>query len=492
MYKPIYIFLFLVCVCLSACDDYLDVVPKGQAVLTKTDDYLGLLEEVSPTYDHSDSWFLCGDASWYKTEELKSYTNPLRSANFFWDESYDRAAYTLESSLYNDCYNRITKYNVLIDHIASSVGKDEDKTTGMAQAKIMRAYNYFFLVNTFAPPYDPATADNTNGIIVREKMFESIEDEGVQRSVGYTYRFIQQDIDEALSDLPHVADNSFRPDKTFGWAFKAKVHLYKREFDQCLQACEEALAEAPAGHHELWDMTVDYKKYAPQLLAIGYPEMAVDEPQYMGMNDMIEAIWKTRIDFDYDASEQLLYQFCTTNTDPFPMYVRKQILDLFERNADLRYRYCIRYKANHETAPAGDQDFATTTLKWNPSGMRLSEVYLMMAECHARKGTPESIGKALYYLEILRSHRMVAGRYTHLVTTDKDEALRFVREERKRELFLTYNGFFDMRRFCAEFNETLTQEFDGHTYTLSPRSHLLTFPFPLNAMQNSNLKQNSK
>lgn len=50
-------------------------------------------------------------------------------------------------------------------------------------------------------------------------------------------------------------------------------------------------------------MTVDYKKYAPQLLAIGYPEMAVDEPQYMGMNDMIEAIWKTRIDFDYDASE---------------------------------------------------------------------------------------------------------------------------------------------------------------------------------------------
>lgn len=493
MYRSTYISLFFCCVgLLTACDDYLDVAPKGKALLTKTEDYLGLLEEVYPTYDHSDSWYLCGEASWFKSEELKSYTNPLRSANFFWNEAYDRAAYTLESPLYNDCYNRITKYNVLIDNIGGSEGQDEDKALGIAQAKIMRAYNYFFLVNTFAPPYDPATAENTNGIIVREKMFESIEDEGIQRSVGYAYRFIQQDIDEALEDLPHVAANSFRPDKTFGWAFKAKVHLYKREFDQCLQACEAALAEAPAGNHQLWNMNEEHKKYAPQLLAMGYPEMAIDAPQYMGINDMIENIWKTRVNCSYDMSEYLLYQFCMTDTDPFPMYLRKQVLDLFERNADLRYRFCIRYKANHETAPEGDQDFATTTLKWNPSGMRLSEVYLMMAECYARMGTPEAIGKAMYYLETLRSHRLVTGRYTHLVTTDKDEAMRFVREERKRELFLTYNGFFDMRRFCTEFNETLTQEFEGKTYTLAPNSHMLTFPFPLNAMQNSNLKQNSK
>lgn len=483
------------CVCMLVsvgCDDYLDIAPKGKALLTKTEDYLGLLEDVSPTYDHSDGWFLCGDASWYKAEELKNYTYPLRSANFFWDESYDRAAYTLESPLYNDCYGRITKYNVLIDNIGGSEGTDEDKRLGMAQAKIMRAYNYFFLLNTFAPPYDPATVEETDGIIVREKMFETIEDEGVQRSVGYTYRFIQQDIDDALEGLPHVALNSFRPDKTFGLAFKAKVHLYKREYDQCIQACEAALEEAPAGNHELWNMNDEYNKYAYALLSAYGTDMAVDEPQYMGVNDLIETVWKTRVSYGYDGAEQLIYMFCTTYTDPYPMYVRKSVLDLFERDADLRYRFCIRYKANHEAAPDGDQDFATTAIKWNPSGMRLSEVYLMLAECYARKRTAEGIGKAMYYLEILRSHRLVTGRYAHLYTTNPDEALRLVREERKRELFLTYNGFFDMRRFCTEFNETLTQEFEGQTYTLSPKSHLLTFPFPLNAIQNSNLKQNSR
>lgn len=69
--------------------------------------------------------------------------------------------------------------------------------------------------------------------------------------------------------------------------------------------------------------------------------------------------------FEYDAPEQLLYQFGSTYTDPYPMYVPKQVLDLFQKDADLRYRYCIRYKAEHETAPAGDSNFQ----RWLSSGI---------------------------------------------------------------------------------------------------------------------------
>lgn len=477
---------------LLSCDDYLDVEPKGKALLNTTEDYLGLIEDIIPSYDHANSWFVTGEATWYKTEELKNYTYPLYSACFLWDESYDRAANTIESQLYNDCYNRITKYNALIDNIMDADGPDSEKELGMAQARIMRAYNHFFLVNYFAQPYDPATAYQTNGIIVREHMFKSIDEEGVQQSVGYTYDFIQQDIEAAIDHLPHHAENPFRPDKTFGWAFKAKVHLFKREFDECIAACEQALAEAPNGNHELWDMNEPYRQFAPMLLASGYPEQAIDDPAYMGINDVVESVWKQRVTYSYDGPENLIYLFCLTYTDPFPMYLSKDVLNLFERNADLRYRYCIRYKAQHETAPAGSQDFASLAIKWNPSGIRLSEVYLMLAECYARRGGADDIAKAMTYLETLRSKRLVTGRYEHLTTTDKDEALRLVREERKRELFLTCNGFFDMRRFCAEFNETLTREFEGETYTLSPTSPLLTFPFPLQAMQNSHLEQNSR
>ena len=476
----------------TSCDSYLDVEPKGRTQLESTEDYLGLIEEYSPTYDHAYSQNICNEASWYKTEELKNYTYPLRSAGFLWDDSYDRAAITVNDNLYNSCYNRITNYNVIVSNIDKAKGPEEEKVLAMAQAKIMRAYNYFFLINTYAKPYDPATADQTNGVIVREKMFESIEEKGVQQSVSYTYRFIQQDIDDAVEDLPHIALNSFRPDKTFGYAFKAKVHLFKREIDECIAACLAALEEAPAGKHELWDMNVEYNRYAPQLIMAYRTDRAIDSPEYMGVNDAIENIWKNGVQKNYDSSENLLYQFGSTYTDPFPMYLTSAVIDLFDHEADLRELYCIRYRRLHETAPEGDREFASMGIRWNPSGMRMSEIYLMLAECYARKGSADDIAKAMNYLDILRSHRNITARYKRLTTTDKDEALRFVREERKRELFLTYNGFFDLRRFCTEFNETQTKVFDGQTYTLAPNSTLLTFPFPLKAMQTSDLKQNSK
>lgn len=477
---------------LTACDDYLDVPPKGQTLLESTADYLGLLEQISPSYDHAFSWSLANEASWYKVEELKNYTVPLRSAAFLWDDSYDRAAVTIEDELYNECYNRITNYNVIISNVKDSKGSPDDKLLAMAQAKIMRAYNYFFLINTYARPYDPATADATDGIIVREKMFSSIEEKGVQQSVGYTYRFIQQDIDDAIADLPHVALNVFRPDKTFGYALKAKVYLFKREIDKCIEACEAALAEAPAGRHELWDMNTEYNRYAPQLIAAYGTDRAIDSPMYLAVNDMIENIWKNGVQRGYDSSENLLYQFGTTYSDPFPMYVTSAVLELFEPKADLRELYCIQYRPTHQTAPAGDRSFMSLGIKWNPAGMKLSEVYLMLAECYARKGSPADIAKAMDYLDTLRKNRLITGRYNRLAATDADEALRMVREERKRELFLTYNGFFDLRRFATEFNETQTKVFDGQTYTLAPNSTLLTFPFPLKAMQTSDLKQNSK
>lgn len=496
MNKIILVGALLGSLALQACDRYLDIEPKGQALLNTTEDYLGLLEDVSPNYDISDSWYMCNEASWRQLEELKSYTYPMKSVGYFWDESFDRANYTIESSLYNDCYNRITKYNALIDGIGDAKGSDEDKRLGMAQAKLMRAYNYFFLVNTFAPPYDPATAYQTNGIIVREKMFSSIEDKGVQQSVGYTYDFMQKDIDDAIEGLPHNATNAFRPDLTLGLAFKAKVQLFRRQYEDCIKSCEQALEEAAEAGHKLWNMNTEYNQYAPALKQMGYPEYAIDLPQYMGMNDMVESIWKNNVSHGYSDPEQLIYLFCTNQGDPYPMYVTKSVLDLFgtevsERNIDLRYRYCIRYKAQHATAPEGDQDFATLNIKWNPCGMRLSEVYLMLAECYARKGRTEDINKAMEYLDALRSCRLVKGKYPVLAANDSETAMKLVREERKRELFLTCNGFFDMRRFMTEFQESESKVVEGKTYTLEPNSHLLTFPFPLKAMQTSKLEQNS-
>lgn len=429
----------------TACDNYLDLTPKGKAVLNTTSDYLGLLEESLPTYTGSEFDYLANVVTYYDRSQLDGYSYPLISSSYFWDESIDRAQYmtdgAAESKLYSDCYTRISKYNIIIDNIGDAEGPESDKVLGVAQAKIMRAYNYFWLINTFAAPYDPATAETDRGIILHTKF--DLEAAGVQTTVADAYRLINQDIEEALADLPEHALNTYRPDKAFGYAFQAKVKLYMRQYDEALTAALEALKH---GDHQLWDM--------PQWL-----QQAVDAmfgPDSDLSQDMYVQMIFNNLMHRYDDPENLLYQ--PMNSVFNATMLNKATADLYDKRNDVRYRGVFSwFMPARPTAEPGSVGFMMgTNIKLNEAGMRLSEVYLIIAECYARKG---EVGQVVNYLNTLREKRFL--NHTPLTAddlgNDKARALAFVREERKRELVTSYNGFFDLRRFCTEFGETLTK-----------------------------------
>lgn len=462
----------------SACDNFLDIVPKGKAVLNATEDYLGLLEEVTADYDMENFWYLSGEICNYNMPTLDAYQYPLPAICFFWDKTKNRNDYMETDGLYESCYRRIAKFNVIINNINDSEGDSKDKIEGMAQAKVMRAYSNFMLVNKFAKFYDKNTAATDNGIILHDEL--NLEATSKQYTVAEVYRSIQQDIEDALSDLPERALNTFRADKYFGYALKAKVHLYKGEIDEALNAGLEALK---SDYHKLWDMPALHAQLMAQ-----YPFLS-----------MMPSMWGQYVSRGIDDPENLLYQFGLNHMSPHPSYVRKPIIDLYDKTNDLRYVMCVaHYMPERVTAEVGAIPINNMNVNWNCAGIRLSEVYLMVAECYARK---EDKTNALYYLNELRKKRILSSGYQDLSAADADEAFRLVREERKRELLLTTNGFFDMRRFCAEFNETLTKnyvmknsstgEITTKTYTLKPDSPLLIWPFPKNAMETSNLTQNT-
>lgn len=486
--------IIMTCICvaasLSACDNYLDIEPKGKAVLNTVEDYLGLLEPIDAEYVHDNFCYIANEQTLGNMAELEGYKYPIYSSCFFWDEEYDRASNITDgeacSLLYNKCYSRIARYNILIDNIGDAEGAENEKKMGIAQAKAMRAYNYFFLINTFAKPYNPSTADTDHGIIVRKK-FE-LESEGRQYSVAETYASILQDINEALSDLPEKSVNAYHPDKAFGYALRAKVHLYMRNIEDALN---DALEVLKFPNHELWDLSGEVAAYLAQ-----NPQFAAlpDAMKYQMFRNMVLMLNGHK----YSHPENLLY--CPSRTAGGPVALRKYIRDSFDAQADLRYNViCMPEMPARPTAEPGCLYFmhSTTTLL-NTSGIRLSEIYLIIAECYARQG---NIELTLKYLNDLRKTRFDTRYYKDLVPADvnnnKDEALKYVREERVHELFSSYNCFFDMRRFCTEFNETLTKTYtdtngETHTYTLKPDSHLLTFPFPVKAIQTTNLIQNSK
>ena len=97
-------YIVIVSLCLSvflmSCDNYLDLVPKGESVLNTTDDYLGLVESMTSEFPTDDFWYFSGDATWPYKNEIENYKYPLRSIAFLWDETEGlRQQHTVTSEL---------------------------------------------------------------------------------------------------------------------------------------------------------------------------------------------------------------------------------------------------------------------------------------------------------------------------------------------------------------------------------------------------------
>lgn len=445
----------------SSCD-YLDIVPKGKSLIETTDQYLGLLEDLNPDYGSENMDYIAPEMIFYMANDVLSYKYPIMSANFMADESFDRARYMTTDGAYSSSYARIAKYNILIDGMPSATGPEADKKKGIAQAKFMRAYNYFFLVNIFAKAYDPQTASNDRGIILH-KVF-NMENILPQSSVQEVYDFILQDLNECIDDLPLKKQSVIIPGKAAGYAFKAKVHLFMQQYDLAMDAAKKALEFG----NEIEDLVEFYKKDAS-----GFAMLPMDN------------------------NECLLHLRGFNQFAPNMSHAVKEVADLYAPG-DVRKLLWFRMNS-HPQAEAGTICFNTyNRIQYNVAGIRLSEVYLILAECSARI---DDYAGAMKYLNDLRIKRFIPEKYVPLTASSRKEAMNHVITERRIELVFTPNTLFDLKRLNVQSDyrktvvKSITDKKSGtlHSFTLKPESHLYILPFPVNAMEtNPKLIQNSK
>lgn len=440
----------------TSCNDYLSVVPKGEKIPTTLADFEALLRDEYGCHrvDVLQELILMNDR--YVSESNLSYY-PLYRANYNWDDSADRIKLNDEDEgTYYTSYGSISTCNLIIENAASMTeATDAERRELVAQARVLRAMNYFTLVNYYADTYTEETAGGKGGVPVI--LSANINSPYTQPSVKEVYDFMLDDMDEAYGDLPVQAQTILHPDKATADAFYARLYLQMGDYDKALEHADKALEANDA----LFDWVGFYRQY----------ETVIEDPADFNTS------LPSPMGFTY--AENYNFRHGSTSYSGTESGLTLDRATLFEKgDARMAARWKLR-----DMGDVGSYYVSTLRGYFNYGGMTTVEVYLIKAECLARNGR---YADAMDLVNKVRETRILPEYYAPLSASDADEAVRLVIRTKANEMIQTQVPFIDARRLNAEgrYPVTLTKTFEGQTLTLSPGSHLWTMPFPQGAVRN--------
>lgn len=449
----------LLIVSAAACEDYTDLTPKGSLVIETADQFLETVSLPNRGYPINNFQYLSDD-QWMKEADVIGKTPNINTINFTFDETTDRVSLLNTSSFYNQAYTYINRWNTIITLVDDSKGEASTKQLAKAEAKIYRAYDHFLLVNTYAKGYDPQTAATDGGICIMDKF--DLEAQPSKSTVAQVYAFIQKDIDEALPYLQEKPMDVYHPSLAFAYAFKAKVHLFKREIASAKAAAEKSLSY----NNKIFDMVAYNTQGGPNVVAVPAANN-IEVLSYMYMTGYTEMNFA----YQYIISPELRTLF-GTNDARFNLFFNTTSTTNLDQGSNTAYWATVYTKFFYPTV-----------------GMKTTEVYLMLAECYARE---DKFTEAVDVLNTLRAKRILSGTVNLAVPTTRKETMDLVINERRKELLLGFNRFFDLKRLNTEteYAKTVTRVFPivnktvpQKTYTLQPNSRLYIIPFPLSVLQ---------
>lgn len=442
----------------TSCEEYTDVTPKGALVIETAAQFYEMVSLPNRGYPINNFQYLSDD-QWMKESNVIGITPNVDIINFTFDETADRVSLIKTSSFYNQAYSYINRWNTIITLVDNSKGEESTKQLAKAEAKINRAYDHFLLVNTYAKGYNPQTAATDGGICIMDKF--DLEAQPAKSTVAQVYDFIQKDIEDALPYLQEKPLDVYHPSLAFAYAFKAKVHLFKREIASAKAAAEKSLSY----NNQIFDMVAYSKQGGPTVVTVpAANNVEVLSYQYMtGYNEM---------NFAYQnvISPELRTLF-GTNDARFNLFFNTTSTTNLDQGSNTAYWSTVYTRFFYPTV-----------------GMKTTEVYLMQAECLARE---DKFTEAVAVLNTLRAKRILSGTVNLTVPTTRAATMQLVINERRKELLLGFNRFFDLKRLNTEteYAKTVTRVFPlvnktvaQKTYTLQPNSKLYVIPFPLSAL----------
>lgn len=452
-------FAVLACLVLVSCGEtFLDVKPSiRQRVPSTFKDYQLILNN-SLHYDYSPLVlnYIGADELYVPEGLFNSIPNSLLY-------NFQKNAYTWAKEIYegteqitdwNDAYSLILISNIVIEGLNKTANKQDDWDLTYGSAIFYRAMSYYHLTQSYCLPYDVNDAKNTIGVPLRVESDLTMK---VPRStLAETYEFILGELNKATELLPLEPESIFKPSKLSSYALLARIYLQMGNYDKA----EEYASSALAKKDNLMDFNNLEKKNNFSFLPYGKDNGEIILYQSLGQQVVLLGDYFSKID---------------TN-----------LLNCFS-DSDLRKTFYFDPKDPLQTAYIGSYSGSAKFF----TGFTTSELYLIRAECYARKGMRD---QALRDLNHLRRHRIATERYLSLNSQDTQVVLQWVIEERKLELVLRGTRWEDLRRLNKEqdFAKTLVRELNGQRFELFPNDKRYTWPLPVEAIQIGGYQQNER
>lgn len=452
--------LLLVSSCFfTSCDDELDIVPKGKSTLENVTDLEALLNQewMLSMPPCEDLGAICNESLGYSIDVpgTMEQDNSLAYAYLTFNENVDRKTLATSDGRYEAAYRYINYMNVLISKMPDAEGDSQKKTQCIAEARVLRAYFHWLLVNIHAKQYDEATAENEGGIAYVDNT--NVGEEKTKLTLAETYRRILEDCtDEIIAQLPQKESNVERPDQAFGNAVRAKVLMQMKRYSEALP-------------------------YAQASLRLN--NRIEDRSSCIDNGDWV---------LSQDAENNLLYIGNGMRVSPTLEALSMETADMFE-NGDYVNTYTSVWNSMWGSMFCGIPVplCFSFTVQGNVYGITSDRMYYTAAECLIRTG---QIQEGLQMVDRVRAKRVENYEPFAQGNPSEQEAMAMLQKAKWIECIGSYENFFDCKRWNTEANykRTITRDLGEYgTYTLKPESPLWVLPFPSNVTRyNPSMTQN--
>ena len=465
--------LLAVPVILSAsCSDWLEEDPKTfispSSFYQTVEDFDGALKGLYPQGQNLNL-----------TEVFADYNDKPESAEQVGDIWANNPGYGFYAfrNAWSGPYSTIKNANMILESIEDKDFTAETKNRIIGEAKCLRAWSYFTLVQFFGD------------VPLRDKVVTSDADVAIDRTPqADIYQFIFDDILDAEQKLPEEAQDMGRVHKWVVKAIMARIYLTSAGFpmnqkENYAKAKEKALEVINSGQYSLmltFDKVFKTERYTAETI---WAQLFSAPDSYSGMHNESSPI----------GSQTALY----LPTDAFiasfdkgdmrkewgikPEYVNVKGNKVIARTYYNKY---INEEYLEQELPASN----TNILTWQTQLIRLAEMYLIAAEAENEINGPAG---AYQYINAIRKRARVdqndPTNVPDLSGLSQDQFREAVLLERQHELYEEGFAWYDLKR---------TQTFDkvqkarGSRLNVPIGAYNNTWLIPDTEILNNNIPQN--